>query len=156
MGREGVNLALPGLIHLSLNPQWEQKLGYTAQNSTPKGTYPLYQHEKKDQTGIEKGIFSFLVPFPLQILSDPFLHRTPEWLRLDGTSRGHWVQIIAQAWSPTAVPRAVSKNLSNISREGDSTTPLGTGLCPHNEPDAVAGCRPPPPPPFLPFFCIAV
>ena len=50
----------------------------------------------------------------------PWKHRIPAWSGLEGTSVGHLVQPAAEAGSPTA------GWVFNISREGDSTTSLGS------------------------------
>ena len=51
-------------------------------------------------------------------------HRITEWLGLEGTSVGHPVQPPAEAGSPTA--GRTGPRVLNISREGDSTTSLGS------------------------------
>jgi len=55
-----------------------------------------------------------------------YTHRTTEWLRLEGTSGDHLVQStcssrVIYSW----LPRTVSRQFFNISKNSDSTTSLG-------------------------------
>jgi len=60
------------------------------------------------------------------LFSIAHFHKNTEWLRLEGTSGGHLVQ---HPWSGEAtwswLPRTVSRQLLNISKEEDFTASLG-------------------------------
>jgi len=56
----------------------------------------------------------------------PYLHRITEWLRWEETCGGHLVQQHCSSWvTYSRVPRTMSRQYLNISKEGDSTVSLG-------------------------------
>ena len=77
---------------------------------------------RRDGAGLP-GFFRGFLQWP------PSLHRTMEWLRLEGTSSGHLVPPpCSSRATQSGFPRTVPGQLSNISMEGDSMTSLGN-LC---------------------------